>query len=62
MTIDAGLPVIVGVSDVTTAKTIRRAKHAQQASADAVTMLPVSYSVAAGCASATGATCCWLEG
>ena len=37
------LPVIVGVSDVTTAKTIRRAKYAQQAGADAVMILPVSY-------------------
>jgi 4-hydroxy-tetrahydrodipicolinate synthase len=37
------VPVIVGVSDVTTAKTIRRAKYAQQAGADAVMILPVSY-------------------
>lgn len=35
--------MIVGVSDVTTAKTIRRAKYAQQAGADAVMVLPVSY-------------------
>jgi 4-hydroxy-tetrahydrodipicolinate synthase len=37
------LPVIVGVSDVTTAKTIRRAKYAEQSGADAVMILPVSY-------------------
>jgi 4-hydroxy-tetrahydrodipicolinate synthase len=37
------LPVIVGVSDMTTAKTIRRARHAQQAGADAVQIIPVSY-------------------
>ncbi|MBO0880176.1 MAG: dihydrodipicolinate synthase family protein, partial [Mycobacterium sp.] len=33
----------VGVSDLTTAKTIRRARYAQQAGADAVMVLPVSY-------------------
>ncbi|MCV7103108.1 dihydrodipicolinate synthase family protein [Mycobacterium palustre] len=37
------VPVVVGVSDVTTAKTIRRAKYAQEAGADAVMILPVSY-------------------
>ncbi|GJO38486.1 putative dihydrodipicolinate synthetase DapA [Mycobacterium marinum] len=37
------VPVIVGVSDVTTAKTIRRARYAQRAGADAVMILPVSY-------------------
>jgi 4-hydroxy-tetrahydrodipicolinate synthase len=37
------VPVVVGVSDVTTAKTIRRAQFAQQAGADAVMILPVSY-------------------
>lgn len=42
-TVDGRLPVIVGVSDLTTAKTIRRAKYAQQAGADAVMILPVSY-------------------
>ena len=42
-TVDARLPVVVGVSDVTTAKTIRRARYAQQAGADAVMILPVSY-------------------
>ncbi|OBF80805.1 dihydrodipicolinate synthase family protein [Mycobacterium sp. 852002-51163_SCH5372311] len=42
-TVDGRLPVIVGVSDVTTAKTIRRARYAQQAGADAVMVLPVSY-------------------
>lgn len=42
-TVDGRLPVVVGVSDVTTAKTIRRARYAQQAGADAVMVLPVSY-------------------
>lgn len=42
-TVDGRLPVIVGVSDVTTAKTIRRARYAQDAGADAVMVLPVSY-------------------
>jgi 4-hydroxy-tetrahydrodipicolinate synthase len=42
-TVAGRVPVVVGVSDVTTAKTIRRAKYAQQASADAVMVLPVSY-------------------
>ncbi|SPM37265.1 Dihydrodipicolinate synthase/N-acetylneuraminate lyase, partial [Mycobacterium rhizamassiliense] len=37
------VPVVVGVSDVTTAKTIRRAQYAQWAGADAVMVLPVSY-------------------
>jgi len=37
------VPVVVGVSDVTTAKTIRRARYAQRAGADAVMILPVSY-------------------
>ncbi|HYB35765.1 MAG TPA: dihydrodipicolinate synthase family protein [Mycobacterium sp.] len=41
--VDGRLPVIVGVSDLTTAKTIRRARYAQQAGADAVQILPVSY-------------------
>ena len=34
---------MVGVSDVTTAKTTRRAQYAQRAGADAVMVLPVSY-------------------
>lgn len=42
-TVASRLPVVVGVSDVTTAKTIRRAQYAQQAGADAVMILPVSY-------------------
>jgi 4-hydroxy-tetrahydrodipicolinate synthase len=42
-TVDGRIPVIVGVSDVTTAKTVRRAKYAQDAGADAVMVLPVSY-------------------
>lgn len=37
------VPVVVGVSDLTTANTIRRAQYAQQAGADAVMILPVSY-------------------
>lgn len=37
------VPVVVGVSDVTTAKTVRRAEYAQRAGADAVMVLPVSY-------------------
>jgi 4-hydroxy-tetrahydrodipicolinate synthase len=43
ITVDGRLPVIVGVSDVTTAKTIRRARYAEKAGADAVMILPVSY-------------------
>lgn len=42
-TVAGRVPVVVGVSDVTTAKTIRRAKYAQQVGADAVMILPVSY-------------------
>lgn len=37
------VPVIVGASDLTTANTIRRARHAQRAGADALMILPVSY-------------------
>lgn len=37
------VPVVVGVSDLTTANTIRRARYAEQAGADAVMILPVSY-------------------
>jgi 4-hydroxy-tetrahydrodipicolinate synthase len=37
------VPVVVGVSDLTTARTIRRAQYAQRAGADAVMVLPVSY-------------------
>ncbi|MBS9532139.1 dihydrodipicolinate synthase family protein [Mycobacterium sp. M1] len=37
------LPVLVGVSDVTTAKTVRRAEYARQAGADAVMVAPVAY-------------------
>ncbi|MBS4729387.1 dihydrodipicolinate synthase family protein [Mycobacterium sp. SM1] len=42
-TVAGRLPVIVGVSDLTTAKTIRRARYAQRAGADAVQVIPVSY-------------------
>ncbi len=41
--VDGRLPVVVGVSDVTTARTVRRAEYAQRAGADAVMVLPVSY-------------------
>jgi 4-hydroxy-tetrahydrodipicolinate synthase len=37
------VPVIVGASDLTTAETVNRAVYAQQAGADAVMVLPVSY-------------------
>lgn len=37
------VPVIVGASDLTTANTVRRAHYAQQAGADALMILPVSY-------------------
>ena len=37
------LPVLVGVSDMTTARTVRRARYAAQAGADAVMVSPVSY-------------------
>lgn len=37
------VPVVVGASDLTTANTIRRAKHAERAGADALMILPVSY-------------------
>jgi 4-hydroxy-tetrahydrodipicolinate synthase len=37
------LPVIVGISDLTTKSAVRRAKFAETAGADAVMVLPVSY-------------------
>lgn len=37
------LPVLVGVSDLTTARTVRRARYAAQAGANAVMVAPVSY-------------------
>lgn len=37
------VPVLVGVSDLTTARTVRRARYAQSAGADAVQVVPVSY-------------------
>ena len=40
--VDGRVPVIVGASDLTTANTIRRARHAQRAGADALMILPVS--------------------
>jgi 4-hydroxy-tetrahydrodipicolinate synthase len=42
-TVGGRVPVIVGASDLTTANTIRRAQYAQQAGADAVMILPISY-------------------
>ena len=42
-TVAGRVPVIVGASDLTTANTIRRARYAQQAGADALMILPVSY-------------------
>lgn len=42
-TVAGRVPVIVGASDLTTANTVRRARHAQQAGADAVMVLPISY-------------------
>jgi 4-hydroxy-tetrahydrodipicolinate synthase len=41
--VNGRVPVVVGVSDLTTANTIRRAQYAQRAGADAVMILPVSY-------------------
>ena len=42
-TVGRRVPVIVGASDLTTANTVRRARYAQQAGADAIMILPVSY-------------------
>ncbi|BBZ01959.1 putative dihydrodipicolinate synthetase DapA [Mycolicibacterium chitae] len=42
-TVNGRVPVIVGASDLTTANTIRRARYAQQAGADVVMILPISY-------------------
>jgi 4-hydroxy-tetrahydrodipicolinate synthase len=42
-TVGRRVPVIVGASDLTTANTVRRARYAQHAGADAVMILPVSY-------------------
>jgi dihydrodipicolinate synthase/N-acetylneuraminate lyase len=41
--VDGRVPLVVGVSDLTTTRTARRAQHAQHAGADAVMVLPVSY-------------------
>lgn len=41
--VNGRVPVVVGVSDLTTKNTIRRARYAEQAGADAVMILPVSY-------------------
>ncbi|WP_072815382.1 dihydrodipicolinate synthase family protein [Rhodococcus zopfii] len=37
------VPVVAGVSDLTTANTVRRARRAQEVGAEAVMVLPVSY-------------------
>jgi 4-hydroxy-tetrahydrodipicolinate synthase len=37
------LPVVVGISDLTTANAVRRARFAERAGADAVMVLPISY-------------------
>jgi 4-hydroxy-tetrahydrodipicolinate synthase len=37
------VPVVVGISDLTTRNAVRRAKFAEQAGADAVMVLPISY-------------------
>ncbi|ELX10603.1 dihydrodipicolinate synthase DapA [Janthinobacterium sp. HH01] len=37
------LPTVVGISDLTTRGAVRRARYAQQAGADALMVLPVSY-------------------
>ncbi|KVN28924.1 dihydrodipicolinate synthase family protein [Burkholderia ubonensis] len=37
------VPTVVGISDLTTAGAVRRARFAEQAGADAVMVLPVSY-------------------
>ncbi|WP_433608357.1 dihydrodipicolinate synthase family protein [Prescottella agglutinans] len=41
--VNGRVPVVVGASDLTTANTIRRARYAEQAGADSVMVLPVSY-------------------
>lgn len=41
--VDRRVPVLVGVSDLTTASTVRRARRAAAAGADAVMVAPVSY-------------------
>lgn len=37
------VPVVVGISDLTTANALRRARFAERAGADAVMVLPISY-------------------
>jgi 4-hydroxy-tetrahydrodipicolinate synthase len=37
------VPVVVGISDLTTANAVRRARFAERAGADAVMVLPISY-------------------
>ena len=41
--VNGRVPVIIGASDLTTANTVRRARYAERAGADAVMVLPISY-------------------
>lgn len=41
--VDGRVPVLIGVSNLTTAKTIRHAKYAEKIGADAVMIIPMSY-------------------
>lgn len=41
--VDGRVPVVAGISDLTTANTVRRARRAREAGAEAVMVLPVSY-------------------
>lgn len=41
--VDGAVPVLAGVSDLTTANTVRRARYAERAGVDAVQVIPVSY-------------------
>lgn len=41
--VDGAVPVLAGVSDLTTANTVRRARYVQRAGVDAVQVIPVSY-------------------
>src|SRR5690625_7192841 len=41
--VDGAVPVLAGVSDLTTANTVRRARYAQRAGVDAAQVIPVSY-------------------
>lgn len=41
--VNGRVPVLIGASDLTTANTVRRARYAERAGADAVMVLPISY-------------------